>query len=314
MLSRQTIGIVGTGNVGMAAAYALFQRRGASEIILVDLDRERAEGEAMDLMHGQAYVGRCMVRAGGYEDLRNASVIVICAGAAQRPGESRLDLLNRNAAVFRAIAVELDRHAPEAILLVASNPVDILTYVMQELSARPPSRIIGTGTMLDTTRFRTLLGQHYGVDPRSVHALILGEHGDSEVPIWSTATIAGLRLVGNTILGRPYSPEALEAIVQQVRRAAYEIIQRKGYTNWAIGLVIAHLIHTIQDDQHSVLPVSVRLQGQLGLEGVCMSMPAPVGIEGVGPCLPPRVDAEEEAALQRSAAVLREKLAEIDLG
>ncbi len=314
MLRRQTIGIVGIGQVGMAAAYAIFQQRIAQELILIDRDRERAEGEAMDLMHAQGYVGRRRVRAGDYPDLKQAQVVIICAGVGQKPGESRLDLLNRNASIFKIIAEQLDEHVPEALLLIATNPVDILTYVMQELSQRPNQRIIGTGTMLDTTRFRTLLAEYYNVDPRSVHALILGEHGDTEVPIWSTVSIAGASLVKNDVLGEGFEREAMENIFERVRRAAYDIIDRKGYTNWAIGLVIAHLLRTTLDDQNSVLPVSVRLDGEYGINDVCLSIPAAVGIEGVTKRVLPSINDEELAGLRHSAEVLKESLAGIRLG
>ena len=313
MLKRQTVGIVGTGQVGMAAAYAIFQQKTASRLVLIDIDKKHAEGEAMDLMHGQAYVGRCNVHAGGYEELKEAQMMVIAAGASQQPGESRLELLNRNALIFREIASELDRHAGEAILLIATNPVDILTYVMQTLSKRPPNLIIGTGTMLDTTRFRTLLGAYYNVDPRSVHAFILGEHGDSEVPIWSSATIAGSPLLNNNILGKTFEHDAMDALFQRVRRAAYEIIDRKGYTNWAIGLVIAHLWRTIQDDQNSVLPVSVRLAGEYGIHDVCLSIPTTVGINGVGDRVLPALSKQELQALRHSAQVLQQSLTGIKL-
>lgn len=314
MLSRRTVGIVGTGQVGMAAAYALFQQRIADELILVDLDRRRAEGEAMDLMHAQGYVGRQRVRAGDYADLAEAQIVVVTAGVGQKPGESRLSLLNRNAAVFKAIAEQLDRHAPGAILLIASNPVDVLTYVMQHLSARPDRHVIGTGTMLDTTRTRALLAAHYNVDPRSVHAVIVGEHGDSEVAVWSQANVGGTPLVGNAICGRPYDPAVLDGILAQVRRAAYEIIERKGFTNWAIGLVIAHLIRTVQGDQGSVLPVSVRLHGEYGIDGVCLSIPVAIGIAGAGERLPIPLDDRELADLRASAATLKQSLAQIGLG
>jgi L-lactate dehydrogenase len=313
MLKRQTVGIVGTGQVGMAAAYAIFQQKTASKLVLIDIDRKRAEGEAMDLMHGQAYVGRCNVQAGDYADLQDAQMVVIAAGVSQKPGESRLELLNRNAATFREVAAQLDQYAPDAILLIATNPVDILTYVMQQLSKRPANLIIGTGTMLDTTRFRTLLGGYYNVDPRSVHAFILGEHGDSEVPIWSTADIAGTPLLNNTILGKPFDRAALDALFQQVRRAAYEIINRKGYTNWGIGLVIAHLWRTIREDQNSVLPVSVKLDGEYGIHAVCLSIPTAVGINGVGDRVPPALNEQELQALRHSGDVLKQSLAGINL-
>ncbi len=313
MLKKQTVGIVGTGQVGMAAAYSIFQQKSASELILIDANKKRAEGEAMDLLHGQAYVGRCNVHAGDYADLQNAQVVIIAAGASQKPGESRLELLNRNALIFKEIATQLDQYALDAILLIATNPVDILTYVMQALSKRPANLIIGTGTMLDTTRFRTLLGEYYDVDPRSVHALILGEHGDSEVPIWSAADIAGKPLLNNTILGKSFNQDAMDALFQRVRKAAYEIINRKGYTNWAIGLVIAHLWRTIQDDQNSILPVSVRLKGEYGIQDVCLSIPTTVGINGVGKPVLPALNEQELQALRHSADVLKQSLAGIKL-
>ena len=306
MLQRQTVGIVGTGQVGMAAATALFQQRIARELILIDLDRKRAEGEAMDLMHAQGYVGRRRVWAGDYEDLANAQIVIITAGVSQKPGEDRLSLLNRNAEVFRSIAEQLDRHAPDAILIVASNPVDILTYVMQELSQRPDERVIGTGTMLDTTRLRTLLAEYYEVDPRSVHALILGEHGDSEFPVWSRANIGGTPLLQQTILGRPYDPEFLDETFRKVRTAAYEIIERKGYTNWAIGLVLAHLVRTIQEDQGSVLPISVRLHGEYGVDNVCLSIPVAVGLNGAGERVPLPLNEDEQKSLVASANTLKQ--------
>lgn len=313
MLHRHTIGIIGTGQVGMAAAYALFQQRIANELILIDLDRKRAEGEAMDMMHAQGYVGRRRVWAGGYADLANAQIIVITAGVGQKPGEDRLSLLNRNAAVFRQIAEQLDRHAPGAILLIASNPVDILTYAMQELSERPDRSVIGTGTMLDTTRARALLAEHFQVDPRSVHALILGEHGDSEIAVWSRANIGGTPILHNTIFGKPYDPDFLDSVLTRVRRAAYEIIDLKGYTNWAIGLVIAHLVRTIQEDQGSVLPISVRLHGEYGIDDVCLSIPVAVGIEGAGARAPIPLSDDEKKALTASAETLRTLLRSISL-
>lgn len=313
MLHRNTIGIIGTGQVGMAAATALFQQRIVNELILIDLDRKRAEGEAMDLMHAQGYVGRRRVWAGDYSDLSNAQIVIITAGVSQKPGEDRMSLLSRNAAVFKQIAEQLDRHAPKAIVLIASNPVDILTYVMQELSQRPDEKVIGTGTMLDTTRLRTLLAEHYQVDPRSVHALILGEHGDSEIAAWSRANIGGTPLLHHTILGCPYDPEVLHEIFRQVRTAAYEIIERKGYTNWAIGLVLAHLVRTIQEDQGSVLPISVRLHGEYGIEDVCLSIPVAVGINGAGGRVPLPLSDDEQRALIASAETLKRWLGSLSL-
>lgn len=308
MIQRQVIGIVGTGQVGMAAGYAVFLLGLASEIILIDKNHKRAEGEAMDLMHGQAFAGRVTVRAGDYADLAAAQVVIVTAGVAQQPGESRLDLLNRNAAVFREIVGRLDRHCPKAVLLIASNPVDVLTYVTQALSQRSADLVIGTGTMLDTARFRALLGQHYDVDPRSVHAYILGEHGDSEVPVWSTATIGGVPLVDHTIAGKPFDREAMVRLFANVRDAAQEIISRKGYTNTAIGTAIARLVRAVLEDQRSVLPVSRRLDGQYGIDDVCLSIPTIVGRHGAADTLLPKLDELESTGLRRSAKILRERL------
>ncbi len=313
MLQRRVVGLVGTGHVGVAAAYALFIKGLASELILIDKDARRAEGEAMDLMHGQALVGSLTVRAGGYPDLKDAQIVIISAGVAQRPGESRLALLNRNAEVFREIIGELDRHAPDAILIVATNPVDILTYVAQELSRRPAEHIIGTGTLLDTARFRALLGQYYGVDPRSVHAYILGEHGDSEVAIWSQVAIGGQRILNRTVLGRPFDRERMQQIFEEARRAAYAIIERKGYTNTAIGVVIARLVEAILDDEKSVLPVSVRLNGEYGIRDVCLSIPCVIGLQGIEGRVLPELASDELEGLRRSAEILQQSLRALSL-
>ena len=314
MIQRRTVGIVGTGNVGSAAAYALFNQSLASEILLLDKDARRAEGEAMDLMHGQLLVGRVSCRAVEYPAMGDAQVIVLAAGSSQKsPDESRLELLERNARIFREVITQLDKHAPEAILVVATNPVDVLTYLSQEMSRRPARRIIGTGTLLDTARFRALLGRHYGVDPRSVHAYILGEHGDSEVPIWSNATIGGQGIHKETVLGREWEDDTMDALFEQARNAAYEIIDRKGYTDAAIGVVIARIVRAIVEDQQNVLPVSVRPQGAYGIDDVCLSTPCVVGIEGVQKHVVPDLSEDESEKLRASATALRESRAELDL-
>jgi len=253
------------------------------------------------------------VRTGTYADLQEAQIVIISAGVAQRPGESRLALLNRNAEVFREIISELDRHAPNAILIVATNPVDILTYVAQELSQRPAEHIIGTGTLLDTARFRALLGQYYGVDPRSVHAYILGEHGDSEVAIWSQVAIGGQRILDRTVLGRPFDRERMQQIFEEARRAAYAIIERKGYTNTAIGVVIARLVEAILDDEKSVLPVSVRLNGEYGIRDVCLSIPCVIGLQGIEGRVLPELAPDELEGLRRSAEILQQSLRALSL-
>ncbi len=314
MIQRRKVGVIGTGNVGVAAAYALFIQNVASEIVLVDVNQDKARGEAMDLMHGQSLIGNVTVEAGTYGDLSDAQVVVVTAGASQKsPSETRLDMLNRNASIFAEIMERLDQYAPGAILLIATNPVDVLTYVSQELSHRPGERIIGTGTLLDSSRFRALLGRYYGVDPRSVHAYILGEHGDSEVPLWSNASIGGKSITGQPVLGKPYDPGALQAIFEQARDAAYEIIGLKGYTNSAIGVVIARLVRAILGDENSIVPVSVRLTGEYGISGVCLSIPCVVGIEGVRERVLPELNDEELTGLQRSADILKKSFEGIDL-
>lgn len=308
MIQRRTIGIIGTGMVGMAAAYALFLKQVVGEVILIDQQPRRAEGEAMDLMHGQPYVGHITVRSGTYEDLASAQVVVICAGVGQRPGENRLDLLNRNADVLRQITEQLDRHAPEAVLIIATNPVDILTYAVQQITRRPHHRVIGTGTMLDTGRFRALLGRHYGVDPRSVHAYILGEHGDSEVPLWSTAAIGGVSIVDNVVRGHTFERKPMHELFIQVRDAAYRIIDRKGYTNTAIGAVITRLAEAILQDQKSVLTVSTRISNEYGLSNLCLSVPAVIGLGGIEGKILPQLNMEEMEGMRQSAGVLRGNL------
>ncbi len=313
MIQKRSIGIVGTGHVGVAAAYAIFIRGLASEIVQIDKDVKRAEGEAMDLMHGQPFSKNIVVRAGDYKDLSAAQLIVITAGVAQKPGESRLDLLNRNAAVFKEIVGQLDAHSPRSVLVIASNPVDILTYVTQKISRRDPNRVIGTGTMLDTGRFRALLGQYYGVDPRSVHAHILGEHGDTEVPIWSSAHIGGSRLLDNQIGGISFDRSKMQLLFEEVRDAAYEIIERKGYTNTAIGMAIVKLVEAVLGDQKSVLPVSRMLTGEYGIHDVCISVPTVVGIDGVQSAIVPDLNSTELEALHHSAETLIKSIAELDI-
>lgn len=313
MIQKRTVGLVGTGNVGVAAGYAMFMNQTAGEIIFIDKDHRRAEGEAMDMMHGQPYVSNIKVRAGDYADLGAAQVIVVSAGVGQRPGESRMDLLNRNVAVLEEIVSALDRFAPNAILLIASNPVDILTYAVQQISQRPHHQVIGTGTMLDSGRFRTLLGQYYGIDPRSVHAYIVGEHGDTEVPLWSTATIGGIPIMHAKVLDKHFDNEKMHHLFTQVRDAAYDIVDRKGYTSSAIGSVIARLTEAILNDQKSIFTVSVPLTGEYSLTNVCLSIPCVVGLKGVEAKILPKLSDQEKMALEKSAAFIGQRLATICL-
>jgi L-lactate dehydrogenase len=306
------VGVVGTGMVGSSFAYALIQRRLANEIVLVDKDSARAEGEAMDLNHGLPFVRPLRISAGGYERLTGCEVVVITAGANQRPGETRLDLLQRNAAVFRDIVPQVVAASPEAIIVIATNPVDILTAISAEIAGLPDGRVIGSGTILDTARFRYLLGEHYRVDPRSVHAYIVGEHGDTELALWSLANIAGVRLRDFVDPGgKGYSQPAMDAIFEQTRTAAYEIIKRKHATYYAIGLGLLTIVEAILRDQRSVLTVSTPMRGAYGVEGIAISLPTIVGRRGAVGILDLPISGEERAAFQHSAQTLKQRLAQL---
>jgi L-lactate dehydrogenase len=297
----------GAGAVGATAAYAILGSGIAAEIVLVDVNERRVEGEAMDLAHGAPFVRPVTVRNGTYEDCAGAQVVVITAGTAQKPGETRLDLVRRNVEIFHSIVPEIARHTPGSILLVVANPVDILTYATWTFSGFPASHVIGSGTVLDTARLRALVSQQLRVDPRSVHAYVIGEHGDSEVVIWSRASVAGMSISEFCRQrGTNCEEDMQREISERVRRAAYEIIERKGATYFAIGLGIRFIIESIVRDQNSILTVSTLMTGQLGVSGICLSLPTIVDLSGVDCVLVPALNEEEMAAYQRSARVLQD--------
>jgi L-lactate dehydrogenase len=311
--SSPTVAIVGVGSVGMAAAYAMLLKRTASTLLLVDANETRARGEAMDLGHGQALVERVDVRAATMSELAQADVVVVAAGANQKRGQTRLDLLQRNASVITGIVDELDRHAKDAVVIIATNPVDILVQLAVARTSRPKHRMFGSGTTLDTARMRALLGAAHGVSPRSVHAYVLGEHGDSQVALWSSAAVGGTKLA--SLRSGPAVDDAFrERIASDTKNAAYPIIEAKGYTNLAIGVVLEALVSVILRDQRSVHPVSVPLDGELGLSGVAMSIPCVLGRDGVLGRVVPDVSDAERTALGHSAQVLRSKLEELAQG
>jgi len=299
--------IIGAGLVGSTFAYALMINGIASEIILIDRNEERLEGEVMDLNHGISFVRPTLVRAGDYEDCKDADIIVICAGANQKPGETRIDLLGRNTEIFRSIIDRIKASGTEAIILVATNPVDIMTYVTYKLSGYEPSRVIGSGTVLDSARFRYLISSHCRVDPSNGHAYIIGEHGDTEVPVWSMANIAGLRFSEYCpVCGKNCGPFPKDDIVNEVKNAAYRIIKGKGATYYAIGLALVHIVESILRDEYSVLTVSSLLNGEYGLHDVCLSLPSIVARRGVIKKVPVELSPDEEAGLLHSANVLKE--------
>jgi L-lactate dehydrogenase len=306
------VGLVGTGMVGSSFAYALMQRGIATELVLIDADYARAEGEAMDLNHGLPFVRPMRISAGTYEQLAGCEVVVITAGANQRPGETRLDLLQRNADVFRDIIPKIISASPDSIVVIATNPVDILTQLSAEIAQLPHGRVFGSGTILDTARFRYMLGAHYGVDSRSVHAYIIGEHGDTELALWSLANIAGVRLrdfIGPG--GQGYDQAVMDSIFAQTRDAAYEIIKRKKATYYAIGLGLLTIVEAILRDQHSVLTVCSPLTGQHGIDGMSISLPSIVGRSGVEEILDLPISDDELAAFRHSAQTLKERYAKI---
>ncbi len=311
------IGIVGCGMVGSSAAFALVMSGVGREIVLVDLNRKRAEAEANDIYHAVPFAHPLTVRAGDYADLAGARVVVIAGGVAQKPGETRLQLLQRNAEVFRQIVPSVLRHATDAVLLVVSNPVDVMTHLAAHFAAEfkaPRTRVIGSGTTLDTARFRALLGRHFGVDAHHVHAYVLGEHGDSEVLAWSQASIAGLDLDQFAeVHGTPLTADDRRGIDENVRRAAYKIIEGKGSTYYGIGSAVARIVDVLLHDQRAILTICSRISGLADFDGVTMALPHLVGGDGALATIPLPLNPEEREGLRRSAGILREALESLGL-
>lgn len=308
------VGIVGAGMVGSSAGYALVLTSVASEIVLVDMNEALAIAQAEDISHAVPFVSATVVRAGHYDDLAGCGVVILAAGVSQKPGETRLELLGRNAIVFREVVGQVLRVVPDTILLIASNPVDIMTQVATRLSGLPPHRVIGSGTILDTARFRSLLGRHLDISPQSVHAYVLGEHGDSEVLGWSNARAGSVSLVSFAEqVGRPITEEVRAHIDDGVRNAAYKIINGKGSTYYGIGAGLARIVRAIAHDQRDVLSVSIVTARVEDIEDVALSVPRVVGAEGVLADLFPDLDQGEHAALQRSAAILKERAQSISI-
>ncbi len=300
------VAIIGTGAVGTTIAYAVMMRGLARELVLVDKHQEKARAEVMDLNHGAMFVPPVSIRSGEVADCAGARVVVITAGAKQQPGQSRLDLIEANAVLFRTLVLEVVKAAPGAHLLIVSNPVDVLTELALRLSGLPPERVIGSGTVLDTSRFRFLLGRHFGVSVSNVHAYIIGEHGDSEVALWSSAQIGNVPLAGLRLPGRPILDAAAKrAIFEGVRGAAGAVIRAKGATNWAVGLAGARILEALLRDERVVLTVSRRLDAYHGVSDVCLSVPWLVTERGAESSLLVPCDPNELTAFQCSAEVVR---------
>ena len=306
MVNIQKAAMIGCGAVGATSAFSLMQSGLFSELVLIDANQQKAEGEATDLSHGLPFGRPMKIYAGTYDDLADCYLIIITAGAAQKPDETRIDLVNKNVKIFKSIIPEIVKRNTEGILLVVSNPVDILTYVTLKLSGFPTNRVIGSGTVLDTARLKYLLGEHLQVDSRSIHAFIIGEHGDSELAVWSGANVSGISLDHFCELRGYYEHDkADEWLQREVRDSAYEIIRRKGATYYGVAMAVERIVRAIVRDEHSVLPVSNLLQGQYGIDGLCMSIPAVVGRNGVEDTLEIPLSPAEREALRDSAATLR---------
>ncbi len=299
--------LVGTGAVGTAYAYSLVNQGIITELVLIDMNKEKAKGEAMDLVHGMAFAPtNIKVNYGDYSECKDAQLVVITAGANQKPGETRLELVEKNTKIMKSIVKEVMDNGFNGIFLIASNPVDILSYVVHKESGLPANKVIGSGTTLDTARFKALIGEYLELDPRNVHAVIIGEHGDSELPVWSQASIGTENL--DKVIKRRNTPddiEKLSAIFESVKNAAYEIINRKGVTNFGIGMSLARVTKAIFDNESSILPVSCLLEDKYGQSDIYMSVPAVVNRNGIKEVIELELNDNEKMLFQRSADTLR---------
>ena len=301
------IAVVGTGFVGSTTAYTLMISGLVSELVLIDANKDKAEGEAMDLNHGMPFVRPVKIYTGDYSDCAGAGIVIITAGVNQKPGETRIDLVQKNTVIFKSIITEILKYNDDCILLIVTNPVDILTYVTYKISGFNADKVIGSGTVLDTARFRYLLGDHIGIDTRNVHAYIIGEHGDTEVSAWSLTNIAGIPM-DNYCKGCAKCNGKFPKydIFQDVKNAAYNIIERKGSTYFAVALAVRRIVETILRNENSILTVSSLLTGQYGLNDICLSVPTIVNRHGIDRILEIPLNVTEMQFLKKSGAALAE--------
>lgn len=305
-LQNRKVVIVGCGFVGAASAFCLMQSGLFSEIVLIDADPLKAEGEALDISHGVPFAKPVKIYAGTYDDIVDASIIILTAGANQKPGETRLDLVQKNIAIFKSILPEIKNRNYQGILLVVANPVDILTTVAIKLSGLKENKVLGSGTVLDTARLKFELGNHLNVDPRSVHAFIIGEHGDSEIAAWSSANVSGIALNDFCEMrGHFHHKEATERIADDVKNSAYEIIKKKKATYFGIAMAVKRICEAIIRNEKSILPISSMMHGQYGIKGISLSMPAIVGKDGVETHVPIKLNDAEADSLRKSAETLQ---------
>ena len=306
--------VIGCGFVGSASAFSLMNSGLFSELVLIDADQAKAEGEAMDISHGVPFARQMKIYAGNYDDIVDAAIIIVTAGANQKPEETRLDLVHKNVAIFKSIIPEISKRNCKGILLIVANPVDILTYTALKLSGFEENRVIGSGTVLDTARLKTQLSEHLQVDSKSIHAFIIGEHGDSEIAAWSSSNVSGISLDDFCEMrGHYHHREATEEIAEKVKNSAYEIIEKKRATYYGIAMAVKRICEVIIRDEKSILPISSMMHGEYGIDDVVLSMPAIVGKNGLETKVPIELDEEEQAALKKSADTLKEVLAGLDL-
>ena len=308
------ISIIGAGFVGSTVAYALMLEGLASEIVIVDINKDKALAEAMDLSHGASFVKPVDIKAGGYEDTKDSDIVIITAGVGPKPGETRLDIINKNLKVFKSIVPEVVKYSPNSILLVVSNPVDVLTYITYKLSGFPKERVIGSGTVLDTSRFRYMLSEHFKIDARNIHTYIIGEHGDSEIAAWSLTSIAGMNAdeYCDNLCGG-CDAEFKKNIPQDVKNAAYEILNRKGYTNYAVALAVRRIVEAIVRDEKAILTVSSLFKGEYDIEDVYLGIPTVIGKEGANKILEVPLNKEELNKLKESAEILKDHVSKSDI-
>ena len=306
MINHRKAAVIGCGFVGSSSAFALMQSGLFSEIALLDSNRDRAEGEALDISHGVPFAGQSRIYAADYDEIMDSAIIIITAGAAQKPGETRLDLVNKNVGIFKSILPEIAKRNYEGIILVVANPVDILTLAAIKYSGLPENRVIGSGTVLDTARLKMELGAHLSVDSRSVHAFIIGEHGDSEMVAWSSANVSGVPLHDFCELrGHFNHQQAMNEIAEKVKNSAYKIIEKKKATYYGIAMSVVRICRAVVMNEKSVLPVSSMMHGEYGIEGISLSMPVIVGSDGIETRVPIVLDQEEQEKLKASAEALR---------
>ena len=314
VINNRKAAIIGCGFVGSASAFSLMQSGLFSELVLIDANREKAEGEALDIAHGIPFARQMKIYAGDYDDIMDSAVIIVTAGANQKPEETRLDLVHKNVNIFKSIIPEIAKRDYQGILLIVANPVDILTYTALKLSGMPENRVIGSGTVLDTARLKYRLGEHLSVDSRSVHAFIVGEHGDSEIAVFSSANVSGIPLNRFCEMRGHFEHEAAtRRIAEEVKNSAYEIIAKKHATYYGIAMSVKRICEAIVRDEKSILPISSMMHGEYGISDVALSMPAIVGKDGIETRVPISLNGEEEAKLKDSADTLKKVIEGLEL-